>query len=106
MIILSQDKETIVNFDNLIQIYITKDEEKTEDGEYIVDSNACQTLVRHLIRIVDNEEYDVTCLHCGSDTPLYCEKCYQELITKNAELQMVIKMQEYRINEMDIPKQK
>lgn len=31
MIILSQDKETIVNFDNLIQIYITKDEEKTSN---------------------------------------------------------------------------
>lgn len=29
MIIVSQDKETIVNFDNLIQIYITQDEEKT-----------------------------------------------------------------------------
>ena len=27
------------------------------------------------------------CLHCGNDTPLYCEKCYQELISKNAELQ-------------------
>lgn len=29
-----------------------------------------------------------TCLHCGNDTPLYCEKCYQELISKNAELQL------------------
>lgn len=28
------------------------------------------------------------CSHCGNDTPLYCEKCYQELITKNAELQL------------------
>lgn len=28
------------------------------------------------------------CLHCGNDTPLYCEKCYQELISKNAELQL------------------
>lgn len=31
-----------------------------------------------------------TCLHCGSDTPLYCEKCYQELISKNAKLQLEI----------------
>lgn len=28
------------------------------------------------------------CLHCGNDTPSYCEKCQQELITKNAELQL------------------
>ena len=29
MLILSQDKTKIVNFDNLIQIYITQDEEET-----------------------------------------------------------------------------
>ena len=29
MIIVSQDKTKIVNFDNLTQIYITQDEEKT-----------------------------------------------------------------------------
>ena len=29
MIIVSQEKEKIVNFDNLIQIYITQDEEET-----------------------------------------------------------------------------
>ena len=29
MIIISQDKTKIVNFDNLIQIYITQDEEET-----------------------------------------------------------------------------
>ena len=29
MIIVSQDKDKIVNFDNLTQIYITQDEEKT-----------------------------------------------------------------------------
>lgn len=29
MIIVSQDKTNIVNFDNLTQIYITQDEEKT-----------------------------------------------------------------------------
>ena len=29
MIIVSQDKTKIVNFDNLIQIYITQDEEET-----------------------------------------------------------------------------
>ena len=29
-----------------------------------------------------------TCLHCSENTPLYCEKCYQELISKNAELQL------------------
>ena len=86
-------KENALNFEKTVQnsklkYLIDSNLEKTEDGEYIVDSNACQTLVRHLIRIVDNEEYDVTCLHCGNDTPLYCEKCQQELITKNAELQL------------------
>ena len=30
MIIVSQDKTKIVNFDNLTQIYITQDEEETE----------------------------------------------------------------------------
>lgn len=29
MIIVSQDKTKIVNFDNLIQVYITQDEEET-----------------------------------------------------------------------------
>lgn len=29
MIVLSQDKDKIVNFDNLIQVYITQDEEKS-----------------------------------------------------------------------------
>ena len=28
------------------------------------------------------------CLHCNENTPLYCEKCQQDLITKNAELQL------------------
>ena len=32
------------------------------------------------------------CLHCGNDTPLYCETCYQELISKNAELQSQVNM--------------
>ena len=31
---------------------------------------------------------DKKCLHCGENTPLYCENCYQELITKNGELQL------------------
>ena len=31
-----------------------------------------------------------TCLHCGENTPLYCETCYQELISKNAELQTML----------------
>lgn len=30
MIILSQDKKHLINFDNLTQIYITQDEEETE----------------------------------------------------------------------------
>lgn len=37
---------------------------------------------------LNSEKTVHTCLHCGNDTPLYCEKCHQELITKNAELQL------------------
>lgn len=28
-----------------------------------------------------------TCLHCGKGKPVYCEDCYQELISINAKLQ-------------------
>ena len=45
-----------------------------------------------LVPIVDMKEFEKVgfkkCLHCGNDTPLYCETCYQELITKNGELQL------------------
>lgn len=40
------------------------------------------------INALKNEKTVHTCLHCGNDTPLYCENCYQELIGKNAELQL------------------
>lgn len=41
MIIVSQDKTKIVNFDNLIQIYITQDEEETANtyNEYILKNS-------------------------------------------------------------------
>lgn len=60
-----------------------------------------------------------TCLHCGNNTPLYCEKCYQELISKNAELQNLLelndfqdrknyelKIEELQLKNDSIPKQK
>ena len=37
---------------------------------------------------LENEKTVHTCLHCNENTPLYCETCYQELITKNGELQL------------------
>ena len=64
MIIVSQDKTKIVNFDNLIQIYITQDEEETanfiryesvdslyEDlGEYKTEERAKEVLQEIIIR--------------------------------------------------------
>ena len=40
-----------------------------------------------MMNALNSEKTVHTCLHCENDTPLYCEKCQQELITKNAELQ-------------------
>ena len=40
------------------------------------------------INALNSEKTVQKCLHCNEDTPLYCEKCYQELITKNGELQL------------------
>ena len=34
---------------------------------------------------------DNKCLHCNKNTPNYCEDCYQELITKNAKLQLTLR---------------
>jgi hypothetical protein len=34
------------------------------------------------------EKNDKRCLHCGSNKPSYCEKCFQNLIGQNAKLQM------------------
>lgn len=33
---------------------------------------------------------DNKCLHCDTHTPKYCEECYQELISKNAKLQVTL----------------
>lgn len=30
------------------------------------------------------------CLHCGKNAAAYCESCYQDLISKNAKLQLEI----------------
>lgn len=47
MIILSQDKKILMNFDNLTQIYITQDEEEDED-EYFVRCETVGTLYETL----------------------------------------------------------
>lgn len=41
-----------------------------------------------MMNALNSEKTVHTCLHCNEYTPLYCEKCYQELISKNAELQL------------------
>ena len=51
-------------------------------------------LLQHMKQFTGDE-----CLHCGKDTPLYCEKCYQDLISKNAELQLEIEELRKEVNE-------
>lgn len=38
--------------------------------------------------LIENE--DNNCLHCGKNSKKYCEKCYQELISENAKLQLQV----------------
>ena len=71
MIIVSQDKTKMVNFDNLIQIYITQDEEETANfiryesvdslyddlGEYKTEERAKEVLQEIIEAYLDcNEE--------------------------------------------------
>lgn len=51
--------------------------------EFEAVDHECSRLERKEIELENKK-----CLHCGNDTPLYCENCYQELISKNAELQL------------------
>ena len=37
------------------------------------------------------------CLHCNKNTSTYCEDCYQELITKNAKLQLTLERLKYKM---------
>ena len=71
MIIVSQDKTKIVNFDNLTQIYITQDEEEksyfiryeTVDslyddlGEYKTEERAKEVLIGIMQSYLDSENY-------------------------------------------------
>ena len=73
MIIVSQDKTKIVNFDNLTQIYITQDEEKTATfiryetvdslyddlGEYKTEERAKEVLQEIVKTHVLTEQYKV-----------------------------------------------
>ena len=70
MIIVSQDKTKIVNFDNLIQIYITQDEEETANfiryesvdslyddlGEYKTEERAKEVLQEIINSYLDCNE--------------------------------------------------
>ena len=71
MIIVSQDKTKIVNFDNLTQIYITQDEEETATfiryetvdslyddlGEYKTEERAKEVLIGIMQAYLDSENY-------------------------------------------------
>lgn len=70
MIIVSQDKTKIVNFDNLTQIYLTQDEEETETfircetvdslyddlGVYKTEERAKEVLMDIYSKIVDGKK--------------------------------------------------
>ena len=70
MIIVSQDKTKIVNFDNLTQIYITQDEEKTATfiryetvdslyddlGEYKTEERAKEVLQEIVKATIENKK--------------------------------------------------
>lgn len=41
------------------------------------------------------------CFHCGSNKQIYyCEKCFQELISKNMDLQLKVKELEKELREI------
>ena len=65
--------------------YLEEDGEK-DDLYYVIGRGSY--LAGVLENAQDFKKTVHTCLHCGNDTPLYCEKCQQELISKNTELQM------------------
>lgn len=49
---------------------------------------ALKTVLNELERLQELYKQASKCLHCSENLPLYCEKCQQDLITKNAELQL------------------
>lgn len=63
------------------------EEEGVKDDLYYVVGRGSY-LAKVLENAQDFKKTVHTCSHCGENTPLYCEKCYQELISKNAELQL------------------
>ena len=87
MIIVSQDKTKIVNFDNLIQIYITQDEEETanfiryesvdslyEDlGEYKTEERAKEVLQEITEKIFgsSNIKMDIEGINCEVSKQIY-----------------------------------
>lgn len=56
--------------------------------ENIKEKNKTYSDYNKIMNALNFEKTVHTCLHCGNDTPLYCENCQQELISKNAELQL------------------
>ena len=74
MIIVSQDKTKIVNFDNLTQIYITQDEEETATfiryetvdslyddlGEYKTEERAKEVLQEIVKATIENKKAEET----------------------------------------------
>lgn len=88
-------EEFISNYKDIQEKY--KDDEiqaEIERSCYFeeVPAKEIETILNELERLqkanaLNFEKTVHTCIHCGKETPLYCENCYQELISKNANLQ-------------------
>lgn len=86
MIIVSQDKDKIVNFDNLTQIYITQDEEETA---YFIRFETVDSLYDDL------GEYK---------TGARAKEVLQEIIKKYRDVTVVCDINNKKYEKYDLPK--
>ena len=89
MIIVSQDKEKIVNFDNLTQVYITQDEEETayfiryetvdslydDLGEYKTEERAKEVL-QEILKYYDSLKANTIYAISDKDYPMDMKSYY------------------------------
>lgn len=74
--------------DNKIEININTNDSINPILIKNVDNNSFKAICLP-IKLKENEvKISNKCLHCGKEITKYCESCYQEIITKNAELQL------------------
>ena len=55
-----------------------------------------------IIELLDEiDEFNSGCLHCGENKADYCEKCYQDLLSKNIKLQREVHTYQEAVKEID-----